>query len=184
MMQPTTVLDAETAGSGHRLAGALFGVLWRMRRLPVVDGVDRGMLVVLGEAAHLGPVRASTLAAEIRLDLSTVSRHMRALEDRGFITRSADAADARAQVISVTDAGRAVLLAALDARAAALAPAVADWDDADVQTLQTLLERLAAGVAAPTATAAGLSPYDPDQPASDHINKHQPTLEASTKDVL
>ncbi len=128
---------------GHLLASALFGVLWRMRRIPLADGVDRGALLVLGEAAQMAPVRASALAAEIRLDLSTVSRHLKSLADAGLIVRSTDSSDARAQVITVTEAGITVLASALQARAEALAPAVADWDDADITTLRDLLERLA-----------------------------------------
>jgi DNA-binding MarR family transcriptional regulator len=167
--EPRSALPTEV-DDGHALAAALFGVLWRLRRLPVVDGIEKGALLVLGEAAQLGPVRASTLAAEIRLDLSTVSRHLRALSDAGMVSRSTDSTDARAQVITVTRQGQALLAKALASRAAALAPAVADWDPADVRTLETLLLRLAEDVTPPATLAPHLS----------HTPRHAPT----EKDVL
>ena len=57
---------------------------------------EHGRVSVLFMLARLGPMRASALAKECLLDLSTVSRHLRALEDEGYIERSAEPEDKRA----------------------------------------------------------------------------------------
>jgi DNA-binding MarR family transcriptional regulator len=98
---------------------------------------------LLGHVERLAPVRATDLADHVALDLSTISRHLRGLEDAGLLTRYPDPDDRRASLLSVTDAGRDFLEDALRARTALLAAATSDWPADDVSTLSELLTRLA-----------------------------------------
>jgi DNA-binding MarR family transcriptional regulator len=98
---------------------------------------------LLGHVDRLAPVRATDLADHTALDLSTISRHLRGLEDAGLLTRSPDPDDRRASLLSVTDEGRAFVEDAVRARTALLAAATAGWPAADVSTLSELLTRLA-----------------------------------------
>jgi DNA-binding MarR family transcriptional regulator len=88
-------------------------------------------------------VRATDIADCTALDLSTISRHLRGLEDAGLLTRSPDPDDRRASLLSVTDEGRAFVADAVRARTAMLAAATADWPDGDAATLSALMTRLA-----------------------------------------
>jgi DNA-binding MarR family transcriptional regulator len=125
------------------LAGALFAVVRRLSRLPVDEPVDKAGLAVLYETHRLGTVRPSDLAAQMRLDLSTISRHLQALEQQGLVRRIADPDDARAQRISVTASGTEVLTRMMAHRAAAIRAAIAHWPEADRGVLNQLLRRLA-----------------------------------------
>lgn len=127
----------------NELAVALYAVVLRLRRLPLAGPVDKAALAVLHETHRLGAVRPSDLAAQMHLDLSTVSRHLRVLETRGLVTRTPDPHDARAHTIGLTDAGRKVLAHLLDQRAVAIRDAIAHWPTEDRQALRRLVRQLA-----------------------------------------
>jgi DNA-binding MarR family transcriptional regulator len=125
------------------LASALYAVVLRLSRLPVDEPVDKAGLAVLHETRRLGTVRPSDLAAEMRLDLSTISRHLRSLEQQGMVQRTADPDDARAQRISVTKRGVDVLVRVMGHRAATIGDAISHWSEGDRNALGLLLRRLA-----------------------------------------
>ena len=127
----------------QELAGALFQVVLRLSRLPVDEAVDKAGLAVLHETRRLGIVRPSDLAAQMRLDLSTISRHLRSLEQQGMVQRTADPDDARAQQISITARGTGLLKRAMDHRTATISDAIAHWSEDDRGALRDLLRRLA-----------------------------------------
>jgi DNA-binding MarR family transcriptional regulator len=110
-------------------------------RLPD-DEVDFSSLALLKMAAHQGPVRVTALATALHLDASTVSRHVKALEDRGLLERTNDPEDGRASRVAVTPQGRRCLEAGADRRRRLIGEVLADWDDADRETLRSLLNRL------------------------------------------
>ena len=144
------------------LAGALYAVVLRLSRLPVDEPVDKAGLAVLHETRRLGTFRPSDLAAQMRLDLSTISRHLRSLEQQGMVQRSADPDDARAQRISITARGGDVLKRMMDHRAATIRDAVAHWPEADRDALGRLLRRLADDLSDLTGP---LAPAAPDEPS-------------------
>jgi len=125
------------------LAGALYAVVLGLSRLPVDEPVDKAGLAVLHETRRLGTVRPSDLAAQMRLDLSTISRHLRSLEQQGLVQRSADPDDARAQQISITTLGVGVITRVLGHRAATIHEAISHWPEGDRSELHALLRRLA-----------------------------------------
>ena len=127
----------------NELAGALYAVVLRLSRLRVNEPVDKAGLAVLHEARLLGTFRPSDLAAQMRLDVSTISRHLHSLEQQGMVQRSADPDDARAQRISITARGTDVIKCMMDHRAAMIRDAVAHWPEVDRDALGRLLRRLA-----------------------------------------
>jgi DNA-binding MarR family transcriptional regulator len=131
---PATVEDA--------VLGTLMALGRRMRQRLPDDTLDFSVVPVLKTLGTCGAMRLSSLAEALELDASTVSRHVKQLEDRGFLGRTTDPDDGRASRIEVTDSGREALAAHIDRRKAIVAAAFEDWDDADQDKLRDLLDRL------------------------------------------
>src|SRR5438309_1202003 len=68
-------------------------------------------LRLLSQLDELGPVSITELARADRTTQPTISNAVRALEDRGLVTRTANAQDARSSTLALTDAGRDELAA-------------------------------------------------------------------------
>ena len=98
---------------------------------------------LLGRLARAGSMRVADLAEFAGLDASTVSRHVRALEDDGLVARDTDPDDRRAASVRITDLGRAFVQEALQIRAQIIADATSDWSAADREQLADLMGRLA-----------------------------------------
>jgi DNA-binding MarR family transcriptional regulator len=148
----------------NELAAALYAVVLRLSRLPVDEPVDKAGFAVLHEMRRLGAVRPSDLAAQMRLDLSTISRHLRSLELQGMIGRTADPDDARAQRISLTARGGDVLTRVMGYRAATIRDAIAHWPAGDRSALGRLLRRLADDLSQVTEPCAPAAANEPDEP--------------------
>ena len=138
-----TKTPTRTATSGQELVVSLLTVARRLRsRLP--EGrIDPAMMFVLHQVSGRGPLRVSDLAAAMGLDVSTASRHVRQLEDGGFLARTGDPNDRRASRVRLTRRGRAALDQAMRARGTLVDRATADWPEDDRATLTTLMTRLA-----------------------------------------
>ena len=98
----------------------------------------------VGLMAHLdklGASRLSTLAATVCLDVSTVSRQVPALERAGWVQRTRDPGDARAQLLELTDSGRDVLAEIRRSRAEVLARLLPDWSDDELRRFAGQLAR-------------------------------------------
>jgi DNA-binding MarR family transcriptional regulator len=104
-----------------------------------LDGAAYGLLALLQDA---GPLRASDLVTRLGLDKSTVSRQIASLVDLGFVDRTADPADGRAQVLTPSREGAARLARIREARRARWESDLSGWPPEDVATLGELLDRL------------------------------------------
>ena len=104
---------------------------------------EHGRVSVLFVLSKLGPMRPSALAKECTLDLSTVSRHLRALEDEGRVVKSGDPDDKRAFRVGLTERGHDFVQEYWDARVAAVHAALAEsaWTADEVRLLAKLLDR-------------------------------------------
>jgi DNA-binding MarR family transcriptional regulator len=125
---------------------ALLVAFWRMGRAlkrSHQGPLEPALLWVLHAIACDGPMRLSELATHLRLDLSTVSRHVRALEDAGFLQRTPDKDDRRATQISISDKGTKIFDEGRKAQAVRVEQALVQWSEDDLQTLERLLSRLA-----------------------------------------
>lgn len=108
--------------------------------------VDRASYGVLYRLAEVAPARLSDLAHHLGVDVSTVSRQVAALEQRGLVTREADPDDRRAVRLALTADGAGVLARMRDAWHERLAEAVGRWSDAEIATFAGMLDRFVAGL--------------------------------------
>lgn len=134
--EPASVEDALMA------AMARIGKRLRQRTAGDESDVDFPTFILLKTVAHLGPMRLSALAAELSLDASTVSRHVKSLEDAGLLERSTDPDDGRAFQVALSPEGTARIEAAGARRRELIGSLLADWNDQDREDLRRLLHQL------------------------------------------
>ena len=137
--------DAEFVAIG-RQAGMFVRLTERMSGLLKVDGalpkLERPAYMLLGHVAIAGPSRLSALAADVCLDLSTVSRQVAALEAAGLVRRTADASDRRASLIEATETGQEVFLKNRDRWLAVWRDVLGEWSPAQRRTFADLFTQL------------------------------------------
>jgi MarR family transcriptional regulator, transcriptional regulator for hemolysin len=108
------------------------------------------------------PANQRELAEAVGIREATLTHHLNALDARGLIARTRDAANRRVQVVTLTEAGEAAFLRLREAAIAFDAKLRTGLADADLATLSTLLGHLAANVGAPENAAspwAGLAEH-------------------------
>ena len=105
--------------------------------------IDRAAYLALSRLVDLETTRMTELAGVLCLDLSTVSRQVRALEDAGLVVRTIDPDDRRASVLTPTPAGKDLVTRMKAAFSRLIDNALQDWSDRDRRTLNNLLTRLA-----------------------------------------
>ncbi len=125
------------------LVDALRDVVLTARRRSAGSMHDKAVVALLSRLADLGPVRATELAERVWLDPSTISRHLRTLEEQGHVVRAPDPDDGRATLLAVTKSGRRLVDQAREQRLEQFATALKDWSDADRTDLIRLTRRLA-----------------------------------------
>ena len=94
------------------------------------------------------PANQRELAEAVGVREATLTHHLNAMDSRGLVTRTRDAANRRVQVVTLTEAGEATFVRLRDTAIAFDAKLRADVSDADLATLSSLLGRLAANVGA------------------------------------
>lgn len=68
-------------------------------------GLKTTQYSLLSHVLRLGPIRPGDLAAEMKMDASTLTRNLRPLVDAGWVTLEAGT-DARSRLVHITDTGR------------------------------------------------------------------------------
>jgi DNA-binding MarR family transcriptional regulator len=118
-----------------------------MRELRTVHpGLDRAGVTLLGALDAAADARPSDIAVTVGLDLSTVSRQIRQLEQLGLLSRRPDGADRRASRLRLTARGRDSLAMVRARRAEMLGEVFGDWPDAERHEFLRLLNRLLDGL--------------------------------------
>lgn len=118
----------------------------RLRQLPHEGEATLPEISALVRLDRNGPATNSELAKSEQISPQSMGATVGALEARGLVARTSDPADRRRVVLSVTEAGRAVVDAKRTARARQVAEALESLDDDEIATLRAaapLLERLA-----------------------------------------
>jgi MarR family transcriptional regulator for hemolysin len=92
------------------------------------------------------PANQRELADAVGIREATLTHHLNAMDERGLITRTREAANRRVQVVALTEVGDAAFLRLRDAAIAFDARLRAGLSDADVHHLEVLLATLAANV--------------------------------------
>lgn len=151
MTQVSEPTSGETAAD---VGAALIRVMTGMKARLAHSVSDIGPAVILFRLVNQAPLRVSDLASCVGLDASTVSRHVRALEEQALVVRTDDPEDRRASRLDVTDTGRAFVAAQMQARADVLAEVLADWSIADRSHFLSYLERLAVALTPASIPAA------------------------------
>jgi DNA-binding MarR family transcriptional regulator len=124
--------------------------------------LERPTFTVLARVDQLGPVRVTDIAKVMAIDISTASRHLRALEDRGFVRRSVAPGDQRASHFDLTDTGREIIDRARTRRVAKIHERLEDWERTDLCDLARLLGRLSDDLSG-----------DPASPTLERATRHQ-----------
>ena len=68
-------------------------------------GLKTTQYSLLSHVLKLGPIRPGDLAAEMKMDASTLTRNLRPLVDAGWVTLK-PGTDARSRLVHITDVGR------------------------------------------------------------------------------
>jgi DNA-binding MarR family transcriptional regulator len=113
-------------------------------RLPGQSGftvLDRPAYQALLRIVEEGPLRSTALAKLVGVDLSVVSRQVSSLEEVGLVSRAPDPADARASLVTATEAGETALALARVRRTEVLDEVLADWPEEDKDAFVRLLAR-------------------------------------------
>jgi len=108
-------------------------------------GLSPTLQAALATVARHGPLTPSEVAARERVQRPTATKTIAALEARGLVVRTADPADGRSSLITVSDAGRELIERTRTRKDAFLAERLAALPAQDRATLEraaVLLERL------------------------------------------
>lgn len=99
---------------------------------------------VLRVLEERGPSELTQVAKDACLLLPSLTRIIRAMEDEGLVTRTADAADRRKAIAAITEAGRGLILAHMTESNAIFARLERDFGHQKLETLLDLLDELQA----------------------------------------
>jgi DNA-binding MarR family transcriptional regulator len=147
-MSSSSTATAAPAGPRHEAVEGLFQELIQLGRTLRSRGADwghvdpelsRGDIVTLGVLEARGAIRCGQVAAVLAVDPSVVSRQLAPLTHLGLVERHPDPADGRAELVSLTAAGRHRLLQARSALCAALAERLADHDPGEIDGIAAVL---------------------------------------------
>ncbi|MFT3851718.1 MAG: MarR family transcriptional regulator [Ilumatobacteraceae bacterium] len=106
--------------------------------------VDEATYPVLSGIARFGPCNAASLAHDIGLDRSVVSRHASRLERGGLLLRTPDPDDRRSTLLSLSEPGREAVAAMRRRLATIFDDHLATWPPAEAREFTTRLHRFVA----------------------------------------
>jgi DNA-binding MarR family transcriptional regulator len=143
-MEPLSPEVSRTAGELRALLGRLSR---RLRQTSVVGELTLPQASVLSLLEREGPATPGALATKERITPQSMGTILVSLEELGLVSRTPDPTAGRRLVISVTEAGRQVILGARRQKEERLAQALAtNFTNEEQQMLKAalpLLERLA-----------------------------------------
>ncbi|MFB7721760.1 MarR family winged helix-turn-helix transcriptional regulator [Nocardia sp. NPDC056100] len=108
-----------------------------------MDRASVPLLRVLADADE--PMRLGELATRLDVEAPHVSRQIQRLEKAGYVERTPDPADGRAQRVRPTPEGRRAVDAVRDVLRNWMAEALADWSTEDLKALAVLNHRMVDG---------------------------------------
>ncbi len=119
---------------------------WRHRVLGTESRVANvstlRVLRAVEQCREAGGASIRDVADFMAVEHSTASRIVATVVASGLLAKSSAADDQRRCALTLTDVGRKELAAVTDRRRDLVAQTVADWPEADVDTLVALLDRL------------------------------------------
>jgi len=133
--------------AGNDLRVVLGRIVRRLRQVHASGEVTLSELSVLSRLDREGPATPGALALQERVRPQAMGATLTALEQRGLVGRAPDAGDGRRVLMSVTPAGRRVLVDRRSANTRRMAEALAEGftpaEQRRLISMLPLLERLA-----------------------------------------
>jgi DNA-binding MarR family transcriptional regulator len=111
--------------------------------------LERASAVMLWRLGDHEPARLSTLAEAAGVEISTASRQVAGLVERGYVERRPDPDDGRATVHRLTDAGRELRERIVLARHEWIETLLEGFSDDEREAFADLLERFVAAMSQP-----------------------------------
>ncbi len=124
-------------------------VMGPIRDMLATSGVNEQKWRVLRVVQEHGAMELTHIAQQACLLLPSLTRIIRAMEDEGLIARTTPPEDRRKTVVTVTDAGEALIRAHSAASQTIFAQLEQDFGHDNLETLLDLLEQLQATAARP-----------------------------------
>ncbi|WP_329257268.1 MarR family transcriptional regulator [Actinoallomurus sp. NBC_01490] len=144
----TDDLGAEDVAAALLVSMSLFRR--RMRQVPVQEELTLPETAALSRLDRSGPTTASAMARAEQISPQSMGATLGALESRGLVDRRPDPEDGRRVVLSVTEAGRALLRDKRTARIQQIAQVLAaEFTPEELRRLMAavpLIERLAQSI--------------------------------------
>lgn len=125
-------------------------VMSRFRPLLDAEGINEQQWRVIRVLAEAGPLDATQVAARANILAPSLTRMIRALTERGLISKSGDAEDRRRLVLAITPAAEALIRQVSPHSLAVYAALERDFGPERMAALLTLLNDLAEIVAVDT----------------------------------
>ena len=105
--------------------------------------IGPGGAIILLTLADMEPVEMQALTVTVARDKSQMTRAVRALEEKGMLTRKVSDRDARVTILSLTEAGHALVAAHRAALSDCLDELLAPLAEADRASLRLLMQKIA-----------------------------------------
>lgn len=140
MTQQERTRSTEELAEAADLYFALGRITRLLRRSGDLGSLSPGSAAALGTLVRSGPMRLGDLAAAEHVTAPTMSRIVSGLERYGYLGRTADPADGRAQLLTATDEAKSLVNGLTSARIQRFADAL---DDIDAEQRDTMKEALA-----------------------------------------
>lgn len=103
--------------------------------------LDRSAFVILRQLSTHGPAGVKTLADELHLDISTISRQAAALVEKGYVDKMPNPRDGRAYFYRITDLGTKELNENRQRQVDRLTKVLEGWSDEECITFGQLLKK-------------------------------------------
>jgi len=104
--------------------------------------LDRSAAATLRQLADAEPARIGELATRLAVEASHVTRQVQALEKTGYVARTADPEDGRAQLVRLTGLGRDAVERIRTVSRHGMQQVLENWPTEDVERLAVLIRRM------------------------------------------
>lgn len=106
-----------------------------------IGNLDRSAYLLLHQIITHGPSGVKALADHFQLDISTVSRQVSALEQKGYVYRIPDPLDGRAYSLQITELGTIEFKQYQQERFSLIGDILEDWSEDDRTLFGQLLRK-------------------------------------------
>ena len=117
-------------------------VMGPVREMLAKSGVNEQKWRVLRVLDEAGPLDQSLLAERACLQLPSLTRILHAMQDQGLVSRTTDTADRRRSIVTISEAGSAILADHADEASKIFARLEAAYGPERMETLLDMLEDL------------------------------------------